>query len=159
MQSPKASDSVLAQFILRKFDELVQLTSEMDDDAANTAPVPQGSNSVVQLVVHSCGMLRRWSSSVNVGVVVPRDRAAEFEAEMPVADVLELAEGTRAAFVADAERTHLAAAPVQVPPGREDFWTDSCEGVLLHVFEELCQHLGHAEVTRDAVAQAASNAS
>ena len=32
----------------------------------------------------------------------------------------------------------------------------TCEGVLLHVFEELCQHLGHLEITRDVLVLPAS---
>lgn len=68
---------------------------------------------------------------------------------MPVAGVLELAATTRAAFLADVKRTDPSAVPVAAPPGREDFWLTSAEGVFLHVLEELCQHLGHAEITRD----------
>ncbi|RJN32153.1 mycothiol transferase [Nesterenkonia natronophila] len=143
--------SVLVEFILHKFDELVDLAAQLDDDAANTTTSTRGSNSVVQLVTHCCGMLRRWSSTVNLGVEVPRDREAEFEVVMPVAEVLTLAAEARAAFLTDIERTDLDAAPVFLPPGWNDFWTASCAGVLLHVLEELCQHLGQAEITRDVV--------
>ncbi|WP_243730407.1 DUF664 domain-containing protein [Nesterenkonia salmonea] len=151
MTSEATAQSVLVEFILRKFDELVDLISQLDDDAANTTTQQRGSNSVVQLLVHCCGMMRRWSASVNLGIAVPRNRDAEFTAHMPVTDVLGLAARTRAAFLHDAEQTDLAATPVEVPPGREDFWTVNCEGVLLHVFEELSQHLGQAEITRDVV--------
>jgi uncharacterized damage-inducible protein DinB len=143
--------SVLVEFILQKFDELVDLAAQLDDDAANTSPSTRGSNSVVQLVAHCCGMLRRWSSTVNLGVEVPRDREAEFEVVMPLDEVLALAAETRAAFLADVERTDLDAAPVFLPPGWNEFWTVSCAGVLLHVLEELSQHLGQAEITRDVV--------
>jgi uncharacterized damage-inducible protein DinB len=143
--------SVLVEFILQKFDELVDLAAQLDDDAANTSASTRGSNSVVQLVAHCCGMLRRWSSTVNLGLEVPRDRESEFEVVMPVAEVLALAAETRVAFLTDVERTDLDAAPIFLPPGWNEFWTVSCAGVLLHVLEELCQHLGQAEVTRDVV--------
>lgn len=151
MTSGTAAESILVRLILSKFDELVDLVTRLDDDSANTVLPVEGSNSVVQLVVHCCGMMRRWSSTVNLGVEVPRDREAEFEVEMPVAQALELAAKARAQFLADVERTELSAAPVAVPSGREDFWTTSCEAVFLHVLEETCQHLGHAEVTYDLV--------
>ncbi len=146
-----AKETVL-EFILLKFDELVALVSAMDDERANAELPVDGSNSTVQLLVHCCGMLRRWSSSVNLGVEVPRDREAEFTAVMPVAQALELAARTRAAFVEDIQQTDLAAAPAAVPAGRETFWTATCHGVLLHVLEELAQHLGHAEIARDVLA-------
>ncbi len=144
---------MLVEFVLRKFDELVRLASQLDDEAANRTTAHVDSNSVIQILVHCCGMMRRWSASVNLGIEVPRDREAEFTAQMPVAEALELAARTRAEFLVDVEQTDPAATPVAVPPGREDFWTVSCEGVLLHVFEELCQHLGQAEITRDTVTQ------
>ncbi|WP_120002856.1 DUF664 domain-containing protein [Nesterenkonia muleiensis] len=146
-----AAESPLVRLILHKFDQLVELVSRMDDDAANAVLPVKGSNSGVQLVVHCCGAMRRWSSTVNLGIEVPRDRDAEFTATMPVAEVLKLTASSRAAFLADVGQTNLAAAPVAVPAGREEFWTGSCEGVLAHVLEEISQHLGHAEITRDVV--------
>ncbi|WP_084499813.1 DUF664 domain-containing protein [Brevibacterium album] len=146
-----AADTHLVRLILEKFDALAALTAQLDDGTANTVLAVPGSNSVVQLLVHCCGLLRRWSSTVNLGVTIPRDRDAEFEAEMPVAAALALAAQTRAAFLADIAVTDLAAAPRLPPPDHDDFWTATCEGVLLHVLEELSQHLGHAEITRDLV--------
>jgi len=125
------------------------LVSVMDDESANWRPERPGANSVVALLVHCCGMARRWSSTVNLGVAIPRDRDAEFAAPMPVADVLGLAASTRAAFISDVRATDLGAAPVAVPADREDYWTGTCQGVLLHALDELSQHLGQAEITRD----------
>ncbi|WP_010525234.1 DUF664 domain-containing protein [Nesterenkonia sp. F] len=147
-------DEVLVAFILTKFDELVELVASGDDATANAVPAagrPETMNSPIQLLVHVCGMMRRWSCSVNRGLPVPRDRDAEFTARMPVADALALASHTRADFLDDVAATDLDAAPAAVPAGRDHPWTASCRGVLLHVFEEVCQHLGHAEITRDVV--------
>jgi hypothetical protein len=149
-----AAETHLVRLILEKFDALVELTAQLDDTAANAVLPVAGSNSAVQLLVHCCGLLRRWSSTVNLGVEVPRDRSAEFEAVMPVAEALALAARTRPAFLADVAATDLTAPPRVSPPDHDDYWTSSCEGVLLHVLEELSQHLGHAEVTRDLVLDA-----
>ena len=140
---------LLLRSCLDAFDELVSLVSAMDDASANWRPDRPGANSVVALLVHSCGMARRWSSTVNLGGDLPRDRDAEFTARMPVADALRLAAATRAAFALDVRATDPAAVPAAVPLGREDYWTGSCRGVLLHVLQELRQHLGQAEITRD----------
>ena len=151
---PPEHSEVLVLFILEKFDALVDLVGSLDDatanrDLAGLVPAGIGTNSAVQLLTHVCGMLRRWSSTVNLGVPVPRDREAEFSAQMPVDEVLEIAAHTRRGFLHDVALTDPAAAPAAVPPGREHLWTGSCHGVLLHVFEEISQHLEHAEVTRD----------
>lgn len=144
-----ASEEALKRLILQKFDELVSLVESLEDSVANTQLAVPGSNSVVQIVVHCCGMMRRWSSSVNLGQEVHRDRDREFSAEMSVADAVRLAHATRAAFIRDVEATEMQAAPARVPQGRAHFWTGTAEGVLFHVLEEISQHLGHAQITRD----------
>ena len=144
-----ASEDALKHLILQKYDELVSLVESCDDESANAEPEAPASNSVLQILVHCCGMMRRWSSSVNLGRVIPRDRDQEFEANMSVTEVRTLAEHARSAFVGDVEATDMQSAPLQVPPGREHFWTATCEGVLLHVLEEISQHLGHAQITYD----------
>lgn len=90
------------------------------------------------------------------GVAVPRDRDAEFRAAGPVRELVARARGVRDEFAADARSVRGDEPPV-APPERdrpdelERRWVRTTGGVLLHVFEELCQHLGHLEVTRDVV--------
>lgn len=141
----------VVQMTLMKLDELVDLASRLDDESANATLPVEGSNSVVQILTHCCGVMRRWSSTVNLGVEIPRDRDAEFSANMPVAEVLELARVARAGYLADVEQSDLNAPPAN--PGRHSnaFWLATQGGVLVHVLEEICQHLGHAEITRDVV--------
>lgn len=145
-------DTLLA-LCLEKFDALTTIVEELGDTLANTRPAFDGANSPVAILMHCCGMMRRWSSSVNLGIEVPRDRDAEFQASMPVGEAVKLSATTRKLFVADVEATDLAAAPAAVPSERGTYWTHSCHGVLLHVFEELCQHLGQAQITRDLLRQ------
>lgn len=144
-----ASEDALEKMVLQKFDELVALVGATDDATANRTLPVEGSNSVVQILVHCCGMMRRWISTVNLGREVPRDRDAEFTSSMTLNAVESLANSTRAACQDDLSQTVMQSSPALVPSGREHYWTTTCEGVLLHVLEELCQHLGQAEVTRD----------
>lgn len=144
-----ASESALTQLILHKFDELVSLIATCDETEANAELKLPNSNSLVQLLTHCCGMMRRWSSSVNLGNEIPRNREEEFTAAMSVEEAIDLASHTRAAFLTDVEATQMQAAPLVVPAGREHFWTVTCEGVLLHVLEEISQHLGQAQITHD----------
>lgn len=143
------SEIALTRLILQKFDELVSLVGACNETEANTELKFSGSNSLVQLLTHCCGMMRRWSSSVNLGYETARNREQEFTTAMDVQEVIGLAIHTRAGFVADVEATQMQAAPLSVPAGREHFWTTTCEGVLLHVLEEISQHLGQAQITHD----------
>ncbi|MGZ2224488.1 mycothiol transferase [Glutamicibacter nicotianae] len=157
MNSSVPVQRVLVQLLLEKFDQLVDIVNGIPDELVNFTLPAQASNSPVQILVHCCGMMRRWSSTVNLGVAVPRDRDAEFSAQMEKQDALKLADATRTAFIADLSHTRMHLPPAATPPSREsDYWMATCEGVLLHVFEELCQHLGHLEITRDVLVLPAS---
>ncbi|KGN32291.1 hypothetical protein N802_18175 [Knoellia sinensis KCTC 19936] len=111
----------------------------------------EGSNSAFALVAHIVGVMGRWGRTVNRGIVVPRDRDAEFTATGTVDEALALLDMARTRFHEDARAADLAAAPVNPPTegGRTAYATQGA--VLVHVYEELAQHLGHLEITRDAV--------
>ncbi|MBG6192450.1 putative damage-inducible protein DinB [Arthrobacter sp. CAN_A212] len=146
-----ASEMALDGLILQKFDELTELLVGLDDELANRSLPWKGSNSIVQILVHCCGMMRHWSSSVNLGNDIPRDRDTEFSAIMSVTEATQLASDTRESYISDIKSTNMQSPPVRVPDGREHYWTVTCESVLFHVLEELSQHLGQAQVTRDAL--------
>lgn len=151
MDFPDTMDNraILRAFILEKFDALTQLVSELDDATANADLGIAGSNSPIQLLVHCCGMVGYWTSTVNLDKPVPRDRASEFTAAMPVAQAVEIAGHVREKLVDDLARTVPTAPPLAMPQPPEEFWQTTCGGVLLHVLEELAQHLGHLEITVD----------
>ena len=91
--------------------------------------------------------------------MVPRDRDAEFTATGTVAEALALVEATRARLHDDARAASPREQPAN-PATRNDGSTDDATqgDVLLHVYEELAQHLGQLEVTRDVLlAQRARN--
>lgn len=146
-------DTVL-HYALVKLDAMVAILAGMDDVTANRTLGVRGSNSPYVLLFHSLGAMRRWSSTVNRGIEVPRDRDAEFRASGSVAGLLEVAAAQREAFIEDVLATDLGAPPATVPPGAHPVRTATCLAVLVHVIEELAQHLGHLEITRDLLADA-----
>lgn len=113
-------------------------------------PVP-GSNSAFALVAHVVGVMGRWGRTVNRGIVVPRDRDAEFRATGRVDEALALLEMGRARLHEDARAADPAAPPVNPPTDRDRTAYATQGAVLVHVYEELAQHLGQLEVTRDVV--------
>ena len=145
---------VILAYVLAKFDAIVTIVRDMDDGTANATLPVAGSNSPYALLTHCLGAMRRWSSTVNLGGTVPRDRDAEFTATGPVSTLVERAARERQAFIDDVAATDLDALPVAPPADRVDaparsYQVTDCRAVLLHVVEELAQHLGNLEITRD----------
>ncbi|KGN37022.1 DUF664 domain-containing protein [Knoellia subterranea] len=114
------------------------------------SPLP-GSNSAFALVAHIVGVMGRWGRTVNRGIVVPRDRDAEFTATGTVDQALALLDLGRARLHEDVRACDPAAAPVNPPTGRDRTAYATQGAILLHVYEELAQHLGQLEVTRDVI--------
>ena len=135
----------------RALDAFAAICEELGDDLVSERldGVP-GSNSAFALVSHVVGVMAYWGSTVNRGVVVPRDRDAEFTATGTVDEALALLDAGRSRLRDDVR----AAAPTETPANpprsdRHEVFTRTQGGVLLHVYEELAQHLGQLEVTRD----------
>ena len=61
------------------------IVTELGDDLANRRPDLPGANSPYAILTHCLGVIGGWASTVNLGQVIPRDRAAEFTATGPVA--------------------------------------------------------------------------
>jgi len=131
---------------------MLEIAESLGDERVNVVPELPGANSAYQLVFHCCGMLEWWTRESILGRPVHRDRAAEFAATGTVASLqarvrqvieqldedlplIDLDAPLRGTY-ADYGGTPIAA---------------SARGALLHVLEELAQHHGHLEITRDLV--------
>jgi len=135
----------------KALDGYAAIARQLGDDLVNERPadVP-GANTASGLIAHAAGVISRWGSTVNLGIVVPRDRDAEFAAIGTVDDALALLDAARARLHADARAASPRHPPVNPPPPEDHPGFDATQGdVLLHVYEELAQHLGQLEVTRD----------
>ena len=143
-------ESLVGRYCLAKLDEIIATVAAMDDETANTALDVPGSNSPYQILEHCLGMLREWTKDQLLGEPTGRDRDAEFVARGSVAELVARAGRVRAELEADLARIDPTV-PVRTRAA-DRFWGSSAEGVLLHVLEELSQHLGHLEITRDVLA-------
>jgi len=132
-----------------------QIVVELGDGLANRRPDLPGANSPVQILTHCLGVMAYWAREVNLGVEVHRDRPREFEAVCRVADLASDVERARARFHDDVAAAHFEAAPAG---GKRDDFERSLPtqgAVLMHVYEELAQHRGQLELTRDVLVAAA----
>ena len=143
----------LLHFCDSALDQYAVVCRDLGDDLVNARldDVP-GSNSAFALVTHIGGVMARWGRTVNRGIVVPRDRDAEFRATGTVEEALALLGAGRAALHEDVAAAAPREAPADPPADaaeRDDPEVRTQGAVLLHVYEELAQHLGQLEVTRD----------
>jgi uncharacterized damage-inducible protein DinB len=129
------------------------MVTGLGDDLANRRPELPGANSPYAILTHCLGVVAAWASTTNLDQAVPRNRAAEFTATGPAADLAAETDRVRASFAEWVAR----AEPEEPPrdPGYDDDYATQGE-VLLHVYEELAQHRGQMEITRDVLRAGAS---
>jgi hypothetical protein len=130
---------------------MVAIVSELGDDLANRRPDLPGANSPYAILTHCLGVVEWWGGRVIADREVQRDRPSEFVAAGPVAELLQRADSVRAQLAVDLAGVEPPAPP-SGPVDEEDAATPvgrTQGGVLLHIYEELSQHLGQMEVSRD----------
>ena len=133
------------------------MVADLGDDLANRRPDLPGANSPFAILTHCLGVCGRWASTVNLGEVIPRDRDAEFTATGPVAELTAATDRLREALADWVARADATAPPANPPEG-EDPPPRTQGEVLLHVYEELAQHRGQMEITRDVLRAARAGA-
>lgn len=131
------------------FDRLQAVVDRLGDPKVNERPITLHTNSVSALVAHCCGVAEFWLGHVGLGRSSHRDRPAEFAFEATVGELHALLAVARARAADDVMT--LAARPVQSHPDRQHLVDDTDAALVLHVIEELFQHVGHAEVAADAL--------
>jgi hypothetical protein len=145
------SPQVAIAYLDRAFDQILEVARRVDPSQLTTRPCGDHTNSISALVVHCTELTEFWLGHVGLGEPTDRDRASEFdyEAELPELEA-------RVAAAVDASRRHverLEAEGGRPSEARAFLYGDESDGALvLHVLEELYQHLGHMELTADALA-------
>jgi Protein of unknown function (DUF664) len=142
----------VVSYVDRAVDQMTEIVTGLGDDLANRKPALPGANSPYAILRHCLGVMEFWGGEVVAGREVIRDRPAEFRAHGPVADLAAAARKAQSRFRADAATADVTGPPRggaghQKYPGELEFTSQG--HVLLHVLEEVCQHLGQMELTRD----------
>jgi uncharacterized damage-inducible protein DinB len=105
------------------------------------------------ILAHCLGVIEYWAGATVAERSIERDRAAEFTASGPVAPLLERAGKARKRLAEDVAGLEAWDAPQSVRRNPDDPvpYSETKGAVLLHILEELFQHLGQMEITRDAL--------
>jgi hypothetical protein len=138
-------------FVDEALEGMVTVVTELGDELANRRLDLPGANSPYAVLYHCLGVMEYWGGAMVAGRNIERDRDAEFRATGDVSDLVRRTRQARRQLDADlADLEPLA--PPQGTPQPEDADLPLARtqgGVLMHVYEELAQHRGQMEVTRD----------
>jgi hypothetical protein len=145
------SDDEYLYFVDRALDGMAAILVDLGDDLANLRPDLPGANPPYAIVTHCVGVVDYWVGHLVAARPVERDRPAEFTASGDVKDLVERVEAAKRQLRDDLAAAEPAARLRREPPA-EYLATkpDLTQGAaLLHVYEELAQHHGQLEITRD----------
>ncbi len=138
-------------------DAMTDIVAQLGDDLANRRPDIPGANSPYAILTHCLGVMEYWAGGLVAGRRIDRDRDAEFRASGRVQDLLERAAAARDQFARDVATVSDGEDPLrgELPPGsasKDDQPITKNQGVaLVHVYEELAQHRGQMEISRDLI--------
>jgi uncharacterized damage-inducible protein DinB len=139
------------RFLAHAFDQMLAVAGRVPEPLLNTRPHGEGTNSIASLVVHCCGVVEYWLGHVALGEPSTRDREGEFSATATLAELRELVAATTAGAARFLDRLDTGSVTdvARRPPLYGGDTSDAA--IVLHVLEECFQHLGHAELTADAL--------
>ena len=140
-------------FVELALGEMTRIVGELGDELANQRPSLHGANSAYAILTHCLGVMEYWAGATVAGRSIERDRPAEFTAHGDVASLCRRAEEAARRVRDDVSGADSWAAPASVRPHptRWEPYAETKGAVLLHILEELFQHLGQMEITRDIV--------
>jgi len=138
-------------FVDAALNAMAGILRELGDELANRRPALRDANSPYAILTHCLGVLAYWGGATVAERMVSRDREAEFTATGEVEALLERMAGARHQLEVDLAGYDPMAAPANVlrSPDTAEPYTEVKGAVLLHILEELFQHLGQMELTRD----------
>ena len=144
--------SATAEVYLRHaFRQMLGIADRLGDGLVNARPLGPQTNAVAALIIHCCEVCEFWLGHVALGRPTRRDRDSEFSRTATLAELRELVAAAQAQTMADIRSLEAGQG---CDAGGRQFLQDgdtSDAAVVLHVLEELYQHLGHMELAADAL--------
>lgn len=128
---------------------MVSIVTDLGDELANQAPAIDGANTPFAILTHCLGVIEAWAGHRVAGRRLDRDRDAEFRAAGPVGPLLERTSSVRSRLRQDVLAAEPDAPLRASTPHALDHGIRTQGAALQHVFEELAQHHGQMEITRD----------
>src|SRR5258708_5977580 len=132
---------------------MARIVEDLGDELANRRPSFREANTPYAILTHCLGVVEYWAGATVAGRSIERDRAAEFTASGPVAPLLERAAAAQQRLADDLVGLDPWCEPASVYRDPDDPvpYSETKGAVLFHILEELFQHFGQMEITRDAL--------
>ena len=145
------SPTTVEAYLRLAFGRMLDVADRLGEPLVNRRPLSDGTNSVAALIVHCCGLTEYWLGHVALGEPSDRDRDSEFTATASLAELHALVDATIERSIGHI--AGLEAGEGIDEGGREGHPTrdETDAGIVVHVLEELFQHLGHMELAADAL--------
>lgn len=146
------SPATASRYVHFAFDQMLAVADRLGDATVNVRPISPQTNAVAGLIFHCCGVAEFWLGHVGLGRESHRDRDAEFTRTATVAELHDAVDAALRQIDDD-----IVALDAGVTSPFEDgriFLTGedrSDASLVIHVLEELFQHLGHCEIAADAL--------
>jgi Protein of unknown function (DUF664) len=139
-------------YMRQAYAQMLGVADRLGDRRVNDRPIGTGDNAVAALIVHCCGVTEFWIGHVALGRPSRRDRDSEFTSIATVAELHAMVDTTLAQVSQDLAAIDAGATQAD-RTGRQflEGGDESDGAIVLHVLEELYQHLGHMEITADAL--------
>ena len=144
-------------FINCALDGMVRIVEELGDGRVNLRPDFPGANSPYAILYHCVGCTNFWIGGLIAGRQVTRDRDAEFQAQGTVADIRQAVVALKNQLqkdITNVQGDQLLAHPDALLPLQAGTTQQGIRNwrqgkAVIHAYEELSQHHGQMEITRD----------
>jgi len=149
------SDDTAIRYARHTFSQLTAVAARLGDERVNERPVGPHTNTVAAIILHCCGVTEFWLGHVGLGRASERDREGEFAKTATVAELRVAVETALAQLEDDIRAIRAGTTTSEFAAGRQFLLDEdrSDASLVIHVLEELFQHLGHAELTADVLLQ------
>jgi uncharacterized damage-inducible protein DinB len=144
------SAATAERYLRKAFAQMIHVAEGVTDDDLNRRPHGDHTNAIAALIIHCCEVTEMWIGHVALGRPSNRDRANEFSATATLDELRQRVDTALAQVSVDLAALDRGEG---VDEGGRQFLLDgdtSDASVVVHVLEELFQHLGHIELNADA---------
>jgi uncharacterized damage-inducible protein DinB len=138
-------------YIRHAFDQMLTVAGRLGDERVNRRPIGPRTNAVAALVIHCCEVSEFWLGHVALGRPSERDRDTEFDRTASVQELGNLVGRAVERVVVDLQRLDAGEGTGHEVRSFLPGGDTSDAALVLHVIEELYQHLGHMELAADAL--------
>jgi Protein of unknown function (DUF664) len=138
-------------YVRHAFAQMLDVADRLGEPLINQRPLGPKTNAVAALIIHCCAVSEFWLGHVALGHPTDRDRDSEFSRTATLAEIHEMVHETVARAIEHIGR--LEAGGGSDAGGRQFLLESDASdaSVVVHVLEELYQHLGHMELAADAL--------